>query len=292
MPAALTPVCPCPPVAAACAAGEAGSSKQAAGEAAAAQQQGDGGGGDGEAAEDEDEEDEGERTPEKVGNPGMGGSVLGGRSGANRGPGGAWWRRCPGRLGSSRPRRSRSTSQAVTNAQPPHVVCSLSPRHSVQAEDECRGPAASWPPASPAARSPCSAHLASLPPCPPLLLQAEDEYLGPSAGCTAVTALVRNGELFVANAGDSRCVLSRAGTCVWRRPGAGSGGCGWGGRAACGGGPAARLELRWSGRRSGAAARRSCAGRGHAPVPRSPPDCCTPPARVRPPAPAAAARWP
>ncbi|EFN51823.1 hypothetical protein CHLNCDRAFT_59087, partial [Chlorella variabilis] len=35
----------------------------------------------------------------------------------------------------------------------------------------------------------------------------KDDYLGPSAGCTAVCAVVRNGELYVANAGDSRCVL-------------------------------------------------------------------------------------
>lgn len=38
--------------------------------------------------------------------------------------------------------------------------------------------------------------------------------MGPSAGCTAVCAVVRNNELWVANAGDSRCVLSRNGTAV------------------------------------------------------------------------------
>lgn len=42
----------------------------------------------------------------------------------------------------------------------------------------------------------------------------QDDYLGPSAGCTAVCAVVRNGELYVANAGDSRCVLCRGGTAV------------------------------------------------------------------------------
>ncbi|GBF97841.1 phosphatase 2C-like [Raphidocelis subcapitata] len=36
-------------------------------------------------------------------------------------------------------------------------------------------------------------------------------YLGPQAGCTACVAVVRGGELFVANVGDSRCVLSEAG---------------------------------------------------------------------------------
>ncbi|KAI3434571.1 hypothetical protein D9Q98_002643 [Chlorella vulgaris] len=41
-----------------------------------------------------------------------------------------------------------------------------------------------------------------------------DDYQGPSAGCTAVCAVVRAGELYVANAGDSRCVLGRAGTAV------------------------------------------------------------------------------
>ncbi|KAL4450727.1 hypothetical protein ABPG77_001083 [Micractinium sp. CCAP 211/92] len=44
--------------------------------------------------------------------------------------------------------------------------------------------------------------------------KGDDDYLGPSAGCTAVCAVVRGGELFVANAGDSRCVLSRAGRAV------------------------------------------------------------------------------
>ena len=39
----------------------------------------------------------------------------------------------------------------------------------------------------------------------------QEEYTGPSAGCTAVVALVRGGQLVVANAGDSRCVLSRRG---------------------------------------------------------------------------------
>jgi serine/threonine protein phosphatase PrpC len=42
----------------------------------------------------------------------------------------------------------------------------------------------------------------------------EDEWQGPAAGCTAVCAMVRNGDLIVANAGDSRCVLSRNGQAV------------------------------------------------------------------------------
>jgi protein phosphatase 1G len=47
-----------------------------------------------------------------------------------------------------------------------------------------------------------------------LLSHQVDDYQGPSAGCTAVCAVVRAGELYVANAGDSRCVLGRAGTAV------------------------------------------------------------------------------
>lgn len=42
----------------------------------------------------------------------------------------------------------------------------------------------------------------------------EDEWYGPSAGCTAVCAVVRDGTLYVANAGDSRCVLSNNGQAV------------------------------------------------------------------------------
>lgn len=42
----------------------------------------------------------------------------------------------------------------------------------------------------------------------------EEEWHGPAAGCTAVCAMVREGELVVANAGDSRCVLSRGGHAV------------------------------------------------------------------------------
>jgi serine/threonine protein phosphatase PrpC len=42
----------------------------------------------------------------------------------------------------------------------------------------------------------------------------EDEWRGPAAGCTAVCALVAGNQLVVANAGDSRCVLSRAGKAV------------------------------------------------------------------------------
>ncbi|KAK9863223.1 hypothetical protein WJX84_003873, partial [Apatococcus fuscideae] len=42
----------------------------------------------------------------------------------------------------------------------------------------------------------------------------QQSYVGPSAGCTAVVALVRGTQLLVANAGDSRCVMSRGGTAV------------------------------------------------------------------------------
>ena len=37
-------------------------------------------------------------------------------------------------------------------------------------------------------------------------------YRGPSAGCTAVVAMILKDNLIVANAGDSRCVASRNGT--------------------------------------------------------------------------------
>lgn len=37
------------------------------------------------------------------------------------------------------------------------------------------------------------------------------EYKGPSAGSTACVAIIRNNQLLVANAGDSRCVMSRKG---------------------------------------------------------------------------------
>lgn len=44
--------------------------------------------------------------------------------------------------------------------------------------------------------------------------RTEEEWSGPGAGCTAVCAIVRGDQLFVANAGDSRCVLSRGGKAV------------------------------------------------------------------------------
>jgi len=37
------------------------------------------------------------------------------------------------------------------------------------------------------------------------------DFAGPTCGCTACVALIRNNQLIVANAGDSRCVISRAG---------------------------------------------------------------------------------
>ena len=36
-----------------------------------------------------------------------------------------------------------------------------------------------------------------------------DNYTGPAAGCTAVVAVIHGNKLYVANAGDSRCVLCR-----------------------------------------------------------------------------------
>jgi len=42
----------------------------------------------------------------------------------------------------------------------------------------------------------------------------DDPYDEASAGCTAVTCLLRNKRLYVANAGDSRCVICRGGTAV------------------------------------------------------------------------------
>jgi protein phosphatase 1G len=41
-----------------------------------------------------------------------------------------------------------------------------------------------------------------------------DDYPGPTAGCTAVCALVHGDQLIVANAGDSRCILSRNGRAI------------------------------------------------------------------------------
>jgi len=37
---------------------------------------------------------------------------------------------------------------------------------------------------------------------------------GASSGCTAVVTLLRDKQLFVANAGDSRCVVSRGGRAI------------------------------------------------------------------------------
>ena len=41
-----------------------------------------------------------------------------------------------------------------------------------------------------------------------------DEGPGKDSGCTAVVALIKDNRLYVANAGDSRCVLSRAGQAI------------------------------------------------------------------------------
>ena len=46
-------------------------------------------------------------------------------------------------------------------------------------------------------------------------MNSEDEaWTGPQAGCTAVCAMVLGNQLVVANAGDSRCVLSRSGKAI------------------------------------------------------------------------------
>lgn len=37
------------------------------------------------------------------------------------------------------------------------------------------------------------------------------DFAGPTCGSTACVALIRNSQLVVANAGDSRCVISRGG---------------------------------------------------------------------------------
>ncbi|KAG0466966.1 hypothetical protein HPP92_018546 [Vanilla planifolia] len=37
------------------------------------------------------------------------------------------------------------------------------------------------------------------------------DFIGPTSGCTACVAVIRNNQLIVANAGDSRCVISRKG---------------------------------------------------------------------------------
>ena len=37
------------------------------------------------------------------------------------------------------------------------------------------------------------------------------DYIGPTSGTTACVAIIRDNQLVVANAGDSRCVMSRGG---------------------------------------------------------------------------------
>lgn len=41
------------------------------------------------------------------------------------------------------------------------------------------------------------------------------DFAGPTAGCTACVAIIQNNKLVVANAGDSRCVLSRKGQVIF-----------------------------------------------------------------------------
>lgn len=43
---------------------------------------------------------------------------------------------------------------------------------------------------------------------------SHSDYEGPSSGSTAVVALIRGNKLFVANAGDSRCIMSRRGKAI------------------------------------------------------------------------------
>ncbi|XP_028119669.1 probable protein phosphatase 2C 11 [Camellia sinensis] len=41
------------------------------------------------------------------------------------------------------------------------------------------------------------------------------DFSGPTSGCTACVAIIRNNQLIVANAGDSRCLISRKGQVTW-----------------------------------------------------------------------------
>ncbi|CAI9113851.1 OLC1v1014542C8 [Oldenlandia corymbosa var. corymbosa] len=41
--------------------------------------------------------------------------------------------------------------------------------------------------------------------------EQDSDYTGPTSGCTACVAVIRDNQLVVANAGDSRCVMSRGG---------------------------------------------------------------------------------
>lgn len=40
------------------------------------------------------------------------------------------------------------------------------------------------------------------------------DFAGPTSGCTACVAIMRGDQLIVANAGDSRCVISRKGEVI------------------------------------------------------------------------------
>ena len=44
-----------------------------------------------------------------------------------------------------------------------------------------------------------------------LIQGPHSDFAGPTSGCTACVALIKDKKLFVANAGDSRCVISRKG---------------------------------------------------------------------------------
>ncbi|MFS8019770.1 putative protein-serine/threonine phosphatase [Helianthus anomalus] len=42
-----------------------------------------------------------------------------------------------------------------------------------------------------------------------LIIGPHSDFAGPTSGCTTCVAIMRNDQLIVANAGDSRCVISR-----------------------------------------------------------------------------------
>ncbi|GFZ08281.1 protein phosphatase 2C family protein [Actinidia rufa] len=48
-------------------------------------------------------------------------------------------------------------------------------------------------------------------PCGRVFQGPHSDFSGPTSGCTACVAAIRNNQLLVANAGDSRCVISRKG---------------------------------------------------------------------------------
>lgn len=52
-----------------------------------------------------------------------------------------------------------------------------------------------------------------------MILQGpHSDFSGPTSGSTACVAIIRNNQLVVANAGDSRCVISRKGQVIYHFP--------------------------------------------------------------------------